>query len=237
MMRPAAERALQLDPLLDEAHAAMGLVYVREFDWARAEKAFRRAIEVNPNLTRAHIPLAVWILAPAGRVEEALEEVDKAIRADPLSAYASESRAFILLNVGRPDEALESCRRALALDPENNFVKQYQGRALLQKGRTAEAIHIFEQLQGAWAQRSYAYGIEGRRAAAEAELLGGEGRNPSGRAWVYAGLGDRDRVFEALEAMAARKDPRLRMYVSFPELALIRDDPRLTGIRKKVGLQ
>jgi eukaryotic-like serine/threonine-protein kinase len=236
-MRPAAEKALQLDPLLAEAHAAMGLIHVRDFDWAGAEKALRRAIELNPNLTSAHVSLATWILGPSGRVAEALQEFDRASRADPLSPDPWESRAFMLVNLGRPDDALDSSRRALTLNPENNFVKQYQARALLQKGKAAEAIGSFEQLQEAWAQRGYAYGIAGRRAEAETELLAGKGRNPSGMAWIYAGLGDKDRVFGALEAMAIRKDPRLRMYVSLPEFALIRDDPRLPALRKKVGLQ
>jgi tetratricopeptide (TPR) repeat protein len=143
----------------------------------------------------------------------------------------------MLVNTGRADDALESCRRALSLDPENNFVKQYRGRALLQKGRTEEAIGLFEQLgQGSLPQLSYAYSVVGRRTEAEAKALANKGRNPSGLVWIYAGLGDKDRMFEALETMAARKDPRLRLYVSFPEFALIRDDPRLAAIRKKVGL-
>jgi serine/threonine-protein kinase len=236
-MRPAAEKALQLDPLLAEAHAAMGLVYIREFDWAAAEKAFRRAIELNPSLTNAHISLATWLLAPSGRLEEAIQEFDKAIRADPLSPDPWEQRAFILVNAGRPDEALGSCGRALTLDPENVYVQQYRARALLQKGRATEAISILEHLEGkAWAQLAFAYGITGRRAEAEATAQAAKGRNPSGLVWIHAGFGNKDGMFEALEAMATRKDPRLRMYLSFPEFALIRDDPRLPGFRKKVGL-
>src|SRR5262245_42216943 len=117
-MRPAAERALQLDPLLAEAHAAMGMVHRRELDWASAEKAFRRAIELNPNLAAAYVHLAYMVLCQTGRFEEALQELDKSIRTDPLSADPWEPRATALLCAGRYDEALESCRRALALDPE-----------------------------------------------------------------------------------------------------------------------
>jgi TolB-like protein/Flp pilus assembly protein TadD len=236
-MRPTAERALQLDPLLAEAHAAMGVVYVRESDWTSAEKAFRRAIELNPNLTPAYVHLAYMVLCITGRFEEALQELDKAIRADPLSADPWEPRALALLCAGRYDGALESSRRGEALDPENPVIKQLKARALLQKGRAPEAIAILEQSgEPSKGQLGYAYAVTGRRA--EAETLAAEGANfPRRRAWIYAGLGDKDRVFEALEEMAARKDPGAQLYLIFPELAVIRTDPRLPVFRKKVGLQ
>jgi TolB-like protein/Flp pilus assembly protein TadD len=236
-MRPTAERALQLDPLLAEAHVAMGQVYTRDWDWASAEKAFRRAIALNPNLTAAYVNLAYAVLLPTGRFKEALQELDKAIRADPLSADPWEPRASALLYAGRYDEAIENCRRGLALDPENAVVKQLQARALLKKGRAAEAIAILEQAgEQSKGQLGYAYALTGRRA--EAEALAAESANPPRRrAWIYAGLGDKDRVFEALEEMAARKDPGAQLYLVFPEMALIRGDPRLAAFRKKVGLQ
>jgi tetratricopeptide (TPR) repeat protein len=176
------------------------------------------------------------VLCPTGRFEEVLQELDKAIRADPLSADPWEPRASALLYAGRYDETIESCRRGLALDPENFVVKQLQARALLLKGRAAEAIAILEQSgEASKAQLGYAYAITGRRA--EAEALAAESANsPRRRAWIYAGIGDKDRVFEALEEMAARKDPGAQLYLVFPELALIRGDPRLAVFRKKVGL-
>jgi serine/threonine-protein kinase len=236
-MRPTAERALQLDPLLAEAHAAMGRVYVRDLDWASAEKAFRRAIELNPNLTAAYVHLAYAALCPTGRFEEALQETDKAIRADPLSADPWEPRASAFLYAGRYDEAIESCRRGLALDPENFVVKQLQARALLLKGKADEAIAVLEQAgEQSKGQLGYAYAVTGRRA--EAQALAAESANaPRRRAWIYAGLGDKDRVFEALEEMAARQDPGAQLYLVFPEMALLRGDPRLAALRKKFGLQ
>ena len=54
LIREAASKALELDPLLPEAHAAMGLVHARDREWARAETAFRRSIDINTNLSRTH---------------------------------------------------------------------------------------------------------------------------------------------------------------------------------------
>jgi tetratricopeptide (TPR) repeat protein len=235
-MRPAAERALQLDPLLAEAHVAMGVIYTRERNWASAEKALRRATELNPNLTAAYLNLAHWVLCPTGRLQEAVHELDKGIRSDPLSADLWEQRAWVLINAGRYDEAIESSRRALMVDPGHNLAKQDQARAFLQKGRSVEAIAILKALGAASrGQLGYAYAVTGRRA--EAEALAVEANNlPSQRAFIYAGLGDKDRVFEALEGMAATDDPRVQFYLGYPELALIRDDSRLPAFRKKVGL-
>ena len=236
-MRPTAERALELDPLLAEAHAAMGLVYRREPDWANAEKAFRRAIELNPNLTAAYVYLAYAVLLPTGRFDEALRELDKAITADPLSPDPWEPRASALLYAGRYDQSIENCHRGLALDPNNTVIKQLEARALLLKGKVADAIAILEkggeQFKG---QLGYAYAISGRRAEAEA-LAAESKKQPRRRAWIYAGLGNKDRVFEALEEIATRQDPGAQLYLVFPEMALLRDDPRLPALRRKFGLQ
>jgi serine/threonine protein kinase/TolB-like protein len=236
-IRPAAERALQLDPLLAEAHSAMGLIYARDLDWASAERSFRRATELNSNLTMAYLSLAYWVLAPAGRVDEALREIDKANRADPLSPEVWQYRGMILVNAGRYDEGMDSCRRALALLPGHRNARQHLARALLQKGRASEATAILEELgEGSWGQLGYAYAVTGRRGEAEALAVEYADRITP-LAFIYAGLGDKDRVFEALESMAARKDPRVQIYLSYPELAFIREDPRWAALRKKVGLQ
>jgi serine/threonine protein kinase/cytochrome c-type biogenesis protein CcmH/NrfG len=237
-MRATAERALQLDPLLADAHAAMGQVYARELDWAGAEKAFRRATDLNPNLTKAYVDLAYFVLAPTGRVDQALQELGKAGRADPLSPMVWQFRGMILISAGRFEEGIASCRRALAADPNSpGAVNTTLARGLFQKGRTAEAIAILEKdTKGGEGYLGYAYAVTGRRAEAEA-LAAKNAHAPRRQALIYAGLGDKERLFDALERMAADKDPLVQLYISYPELALIRDDPRLPPFRKKIGLQ
>ena len=100
-MRRAAERALQLDPLLAEAHAAMGRVLVRDLKWDGAERAFQRAISLNPNLPDTHTGYAISVLLPEGRVDEALRQLDAARRSDPQSDEVNSWRAFVLLSAGR----------------------------------------------------------------------------------------------------------------------------------------
>jgi len=235
-MRLAAEKAMELDPLLAEAHVAVGLVCTRDMDWASAEKAFRRAKELNPNLTSAKVYLAFWVLFATGRVEEAFREIDDASKADPLSPNLWGYRGLILINAGRYDEAIESSRRTLALG-SSPAAKTTLARALVQKGSVAEAINILEQMEeGAGGHLGYAYAVTGRRAEAEA-LAARNDDFPRRLTLIYAGLGDKDRVFEALERMYSKKDPMVASYLSYPELALIRGDPRLAVFREKVGLQ
>jgi serine/threonine protein kinase/TolB-like protein len=84
-MRPAAVKALEIDPLLAEAHAAMGLLLSRERDWTSAQTSFQRAIELNPTLTRTYTNYVTSTLIPLGRVDEAARLLEEALRADPLS--------------------------------------------------------------------------------------------------------------------------------------------------------
>ena len=71
LMSPAAETALRLDPLLAEAHAAMGLLYPRKLDWQKAEESFRRAIDLNPSPTQIYASYSVSTLIPLGKLAEA----------------------------------------------------------------------------------------------------------------------------------------------------------------------
>jgi hypothetical protein len=81
----------------------------------------------------------------------------------------------------------------------------------------------------------YFYGVTGRRAEAEAIAVRHKDF-PARLALIYAGLGDADRVFEALEGMNAEKHPLVGIYLTYPELAFIRDDPRMQVFQRKLDL-
>src|SRR5712675_1826312 len=76
-MREAAVRAIELDPLLPDAHATLGLVHASDLQWQNAEADFRRALELNPNSARTRADFAKFVLLPEGRTEEALVELRK----------------------------------------------------------------------------------------------------------------------------------------------------------------
>ena len=238
-IRGAAEKALQLDPLLAEAHASMGLLYSRENNWQESEKAFRRSMEIDPNLSASRKDFAMWVLFPLGRLDEATRELRKAVELDPLSAEPRDTLDYVLLSAGHYDEVLENCRHVLLGTPNDNIAEQLFARALLLKGRLNEATAIFEKQDragtGSPGFLGYAYALAGRREEAE-KVAARYPEWPWVHVFVYAGLGDKSRTFEALEKMAEMHDPRVGPYLRYPELASIRGDKRTMAIREKLGM-
>ena len=85
VLRAAAVKARELDPLLAEAHAGMGWVFSNEHDWANAEKSFQQAIQLNPSLTQTYTNYSISTLQPLGKFDQALAILRVALRNDPLS--------------------------------------------------------------------------------------------------------------------------------------------------------
>jgi TolB-like protein len=224
-MRAAAEKAIQLDPLLAEAHDALGMVHARDGQWAQAEKSFRQSIELEPNNSWTYDDLSTWLLLPLGRTEEAVHQMRVAANTDPLSPFIQQRLAAILIDAGRYEEAVTHCvGNAECL-----------GRARLGQGRVNEAIQILSTMNNS-RYLGYAYARAGRREDAE-KLAADAAPNAYFQAIIYAGLGDKDRTFEALNRMADLLGAaRIGRALNDPEFALLRSDPRVNALRQKVAL-
>jgi TolB-like protein/Flp pilus assembly protein TadD len=238
-MRAAAEKAIQLDPLLGEAHDALAIAYARYGQWAQSEKTFRRAIELDPNHSGSYRDFVGYLLLVLGRIDEALQQLRVAEKTDPLSPSVHSTLAFVLLSAGRYDEAAGHCQK-LTADPGKS---ECLGRAWLGQGRTSEAVQVLATavnrdvpadapIRG---YLGYAYGRAGRREEAQ-KLAAAASQNPFQQALIFAGLGDKERTLGAVERMAALGPARLGRDLTYPEFALIRGDPRVHALRKKVGL-
>jgi TolB-like protein/Flp pilus assembly protein TadD len=230
-MRVIVDKAIQLDPLLAEAHAAQGMVHARDAQWEQAEKSFRRALELDPNSSLTRREFASNLLLPLGRIEEAVAQVRLAAKADPLSTDTQDALAYVLISASRFKEADAHCRQPCT-------------RILLLQGKAKEAVPILEaQLKQPPNGRSmiritgdlgYAYALAGRRE--EAEKIQVTHPWPIWQAEILVALGDKDRAFEALERAIPLGPVRVGRDLTFPELAPLRGDPRLKALRKKVGL-
>ncbi|MBV9144441.1 MAG: winged helix-turn-helix domain-containing protein [Acidobacteria bacterium] len=235
-MRAAAEKALQLDPLLPEAYDAMGLVYARDQKWKQAEAAFRRSLQLNPGVSRTHADFGVWVLFPQGRMDEAVQQLHIALRFDPLSMSVRNGLTWVLLSARKYDEVLKSCA-GVPWDPNNMQIRHmYQvcGRALVQMGKLRDGIVILERDEAnSPGFLGYAYAKVGRRS--EAERLA---TKYSARIWqealIYAGLGDKERAFELLRQMADQHQPMLGPYLTYPEFDSLRGDPRFNQLREQL---
>jgi serine/threonine protein kinase/tetratricopeptide (TPR) repeat protein len=235
---PLAQQALAIDPLLAEAHAAIGGIHARAGRWAQAEESFRHAISLQPELTYLYGSFALTILHPWGRLDEALNVMQDAVRDDPLSLGTRVTLGRVQIGAGHYDDALANCTRVLEEDPNYSFAEEICATALMFKGRTDEALVLFNNNNRAYLNEhwiGYIYAVTGRRADAEA-LAARNAHLPHRPAMIYAALGDKDRAFEALEALARINPHRAAYYLSLRELATLHDDPRAVVFRQKLGL-
>ena len=229
--RAAAEKAIDLDPLLAEAHDALGIANACDGQWARAEQNFRRAIEFDPSSSRPYCDFALYLLLPLGRIEEAVRQMRAAERSDPLSLEVHRRSSYVLLSADRFEEASSHCEK---LPKDGADWTECLGRVRIGQGRIDEAIQILAAHPNP-RYFGHALGRAGRREEAE-RLASTVAQNPFQQALIFAGLGDRDRVFDALERMTVQGPVRIGLTFTNPEFALLRGDPRTKALRKKVGL-
>jgi TolB-like protein/Flp pilus assembly protein TadD len=238
-MQAAAEKALELDPLLAEAYDALGMVYARQTQWERSEKSFRRALELDPSDSVIYGNFALNLLFPLGRIGEAVRELQRGIKHDPVAPRLRFILANALMAAGRFDEAARYCENLPDGFPGKS---EWLGRARVGQGRIPEAIRILEDQatrdagvdDSVDAPLGYAYGRAGRKD--EAEKLAAATSAPYNQAMTFAGMGDRERTLAALERMAALGPVRLGRDLHYPEFAFVRGDPRLKALRQRVGL-
>jgi tetratricopeptide (TPR) repeat protein len=244
IIRTAAVKALELDPLLADAHTARGWVYSRELEWSSAEKAFQRAIELNPSLTQTYTSYSISTLRPLGKPDDALRFLRVALENDPLSLDVQREIGEVQIQAGRYEEAINTLKRVRAIDPDFPFADAHLARALMFGGRPAEALPLFDKMGSRRVGRSVArpprlalaYVMLGRRAEAEQVAAEHTDGPPSVLAEIYAALGDKDRAFDALERMAVVEPQRLPIMLMYPEMAGLRGDPRLAALRVRFGL-
>ena len=237
LMRTAARKALELDPDLAEAHAAMGVVYARDLDWASSQRHFEQGIALNPSLSQVYTSYSFFTLRPLHKFEEAERLLNGALQSDPLSLDVWREIAEVYFTVGRYDEAIDLLQRVRAVDPQLLDANVVLARALACRGRVGEALALYDSLPVAAPPhyRAYAYIKAGRRADAE-QLAIENAQYPYRAAIIYAALGDRDRAFEALERTADREPQRVPLLLTWPEIAPLKDDPRFAVITKRFGL-
>jgi tetratricopeptide (TPR) repeat protein len=230
-------KALEIDPLLAEAHAAMGLLHSRERDWENAQRSFQRAIELNATLTRTYTNYATSTLIPLGKLDEAARLLEEALRADPLSLDVRRELAMVQIMAGRYEEAIANLQRVRAVDPSFPFVDLFLARALTFAGRLAEALPYWETRKdepGGMHWVAHAFVMAGRRA--EVEKIAAATDHPLRLAIIYAALGDDDRALLALDRAADILPQRVGLIMMFPEMASLRGDARFAAIRRKLGL-
>jgi eukaryotic-like serine/threonine-protein kinase len=244
-----AERALQLDNSLAEAHTSLGYVYNGLWRWEEAEQEFKRAIELNPNYPNAHHWYSLCLL-DLGRIAEAKAEIKRAHELDPLSLIIGTTVTYAYLAEGDAKFAGAQSKKVVELDPNFSRGHEYLGLAYLKEARYSEAIAELQkavELSGRerWPLRDlgYGYAISGKRAEAEAIIKELVGKYENGRALgqdlaaVYAGLGEKDQAFAWLEKDFQTRSGLLGWTRWAPAFESLRSDPRYADLLRRMGLQ
>ncbi|MGD0509905.1 MAG: tetratricopeptide repeat protein, partial [Terriglobales bacterium] len=256
--KAAATKALELDPSLAEAHAALGMEKSHyEFDFPEAQREFLKAIEVNPNSAYAHLFYSNCYLSPMGRTSEAIAENKKALELDPLSLPINNFMGMTYMFAGDYEKAYQQFQHTIAMDPTFPLVHEYFSFLLAEMGRYEEAIKESEksELLG---------GSSPEDAAAEATMMlqafktGGEKgfwqknldltlqalKQPRGGfvaasvvAASYARAGDKDKAFEWLDKAYAERDGEdITLLKCDPSYKNLRGDPRFADFQRRLGL-
>ncbi len=244
----AAQKALELDSSLAEAHASLALVSWRlSWDWEKAEREFQQAVLLNPNYPTAHQWYG-WFLGACGRMPEAVAEIKEALRLDPLSLWINSSLGLAYYFSRRYDDAINQLRETLELDP--NFVVAHLplGWSYLQKGMHAEAFAELER--GAELSRrsptflsalGHAYAVGGRTEEAEqmlAELLDLSKNRyvPSDQfARIQAALGRNDEALALLERAAEEHSSYIAYLEIDPKSDPLRAHPRFNRLMRLIN--
>lgn len=246
--REAAERALQLNPRLSEAHAVLGNVAM-SYDWDlfTAEKEFRRAIELNPSDPSAH----EWychLLIVEGRNPEALGEAHLALDLDPVSPLYHTVLAETYYFGRSFDAAIEEAQQVVKLHPDFLLAQYWLGSAYREKKMYPQAIETFQrarQLSGDNPAMLMAYGhaqaLAGNAAEARAALallhkVAAARFVPSlYPAAIHVGLGEADEAFRFLDLAYQERIDRLVYLNADPMADSIRSDSRFTQLMAKIG--
>ncbi len=175
--KKAAESALKLDDSLGEAHTSLAMLHFwYDWDWSAAEKEFKLAIARNRSYPTAHHWYAIYLSA-MGRHDEAMAEIDQALRLDPVAPIIRASRGWIQYHRRQFDESIVESRKALDLDADFVRARTYLGMNYMKKGMVQDAIREYteaDRLAGGipltQLQKAQAYAIGGRTSESHAIL-------------------------------------------------------------------
>ena len=238
-LRPAALKAFELDPDLAETQVAMGLVYTQDRDWDNAVKSFDLALKLNPNLTQIHSAYFDTLVL-MGQKEKGLQLLEQALIMNPLSLVVRRDLGYAQFLNGRYEEAIANYRRVMASNPAPRGANLLMSRALMMAGKPEEAIALWNSTNTWERWLARAYRMTGRQK--DVERLVAENRRETDdlaqyhRALIYAGLGDKDQTFEALDRTADLRPDRAAAILPTPEMTFLVGDSRYEALKKKLKL-
>jgi len=253
--KAAANKALEIDNELGEAHASLGWIKTfYDWDWPGAEREFQKALKLCPHYATAH-SWYTWLLCVVGRLEEAVAETEKALKLDPVSLIINSLHGLVLGIDRQHDEAVEQCQKTIQMDP--NFATGHvnlghvysfivaRGEENSWDSTIAEfqkGLDIAKGMTYAEGFLGMAYGLSGQEKKAKEviqhleELSQDRFVSPFDIMLVYLGLNNMDKTFEYLEKAVEIRASFLVFLKQYPTFDTVRSDPRGQAFLKRIGL-
>jgi TolB-like protein/Tfp pilus assembly protein PilF len=247
-IRDNANRALELDPQLGEAHAALGASYRIDYQWNMAEREYRKALELSPGVAAIHTRYLNY-LDVIGKYQEALEEAEIARNLDPVSPASERNVARPLYFMRRYDEALSHYQEALEFDPNSPTTHEYISLVHAAKGRYNEAVAEMEIAHAAVKDNvwylgilGHMYALAGRTADARnvlTQLLqeSEHDKRPTiAIALVYTGLGEKSQAIQWFGKALDQRNANLFLLKMDPMFDSLRDQPGFSALMQRMNL-
>ena len=240
----AANKALELDENLAEAHLAIAMNSIY-FDWNRVKAAneYKRALELNPNLTLALMHYA-WFQKLMNKPAEALKLVGRALEIDPLSSTITAEFGWINFGYNNFDAAIELANESLELNNDNPFAwfvlgEGYMGKSLY--GKAIEAQKKSEELSPYWRWGlAHTYSVSGNTEKALKIVAELEEKNEIWDTWclavIYSSLGNTDKMFYWLEKAYELRHPYIQWIKTQPYFDSYKEDARFIELTKRMNL-
>jgi TolB-like protein/DNA-binding winged helix-turn-helix (wHTH) protein/Tfp pilus assembly protein PilF len=242
----AAEKALQLDELLADAHTSRARIALNyELDWASAGKGYRRALELNPGYANAHHWYGYYLML-AGRLKEAETEMRRALELDPLSPIINANIGMCFYTARHHDAALAHWRKALEMHRNYRLLHEYMALAFVGKEMYAEAVAEMEKAfalsEAGPSDRAilaHIYGRMGRTHEARVLLSQVLSRGDAPAYYVaiaHVGLGDAENAFRWLERAFQQRTGPFNELNADPLFDRLRADARFAVLVRRMGL-
>lgn len=244
-----AQKALDLEPNLAEAHAAMGSInFFYEWNWSAADAELKRVIELNAESTEPY-SCTLHYLDSAGQPDEAVAEVKRVAEQHPTSIVINAEIGCSSYYAHRYDDAIIELQKTIAMDPGFGIAYYNLGRAFGQKKMYKEAIAALTKAKDlsnetpyVIAELGYAYAASGNIVGANEviKILDKQSStryiDPYLKAIVYIGLADKEKSLAELEkAIQLRSSWMIWLKVE-PKFDSIHSDPRFRDLLNRVGL-
>ena len=242
----ACERALELDSSLSEAYEVqVGLYAWGNWDWKAGEEVLKKAISINPNSATAHSYYG-FLLSILGRTEEATGHIELGLKLDPHGLFIKCLYSWYLLYVNRYDDCISVCREVLDKSPDYFIIAQSLYTALFLTGHYEESLAAMElYYTGEFFDFNHAFdqyeklGYVGTLNL-EIEMLLEQSKSkpvrPTRLADLYLYTGNKDQTLYWLEQAYETHDLDLPCALTFPDRAILRDEPRFQELLRKMNL-